>query len=322
MPLDAQPSCALCLFAHYDAQDRVDPYVRRYLCALVDCGFKIVFVSTSALSDDEVDSLSPLCLDVIRRDNAGLDFASWAVAYERHGRGHEGELLLANDSVYGPIGDLDVALRRMRALPGDVKGLVESQQHALHLQSWFVLLTRDAHRSREFDRFISQDFMGMSKGEIVQRGEIALSEQLRAAGFQTSALFSLAHRRRRGVLNYNPTHTMWRHLIMDEGIPFIKVELLRDNPMQLADLSTWRVLLSHHAPELVPLIEDHRNRLGETWAGRDANAGRLEHFFSMARFAQRDMSFSKKNQIVRRYLHECLFEVFAGIRARLLRVRP
>lgn len=320
MPLDAQPHRSLCLFAHYDAQDRVDAYVRRYLQALVDCGFRIVFVSTSAISDGDVESLSPLCIDVIRRDNVGLDFASWALAYERHGRGHKGELLLANDSVYGPVGDLEVTLRRLRALSGRVRGLVESQQHALHLQSWFVLLDHDAHRSQEFNRFIKQDFAGMSKREIIERGEIALSEQLRLAGFQTAALFSLAHRRRRGILNYNPTHTMWRSLIVDDAIPFIKVELLRDNPMQLGDLQAWRDVVGKHALDLVPLIEDHRKRLGENWAGRDAAADRPQRFLSMARFAQRDMSFSRKHQTVRRILHEWLFEALTWlerIRARL-----
>lgn len=99
MPLTIGNSKSLCFFAHYDPQNRVDPYVLRYLQALVNCGFQIVFVSTSLLSDRDVESLSPLCLEVIQRPNGGLDFASWATAYERYGRGHYGELLLANDSV-------------------------------------------------------------------------------------------------------------------------------------------------------------------------------------------------------------------------------
>ncbi len=70
----------LCLFAHFDPQDRVDPFVTRYLDALRACDFDVVFVTTAALREEDVTALRDICCDVIQRPNEGLDFASWVGA--------------------------------------------------------------------------------------------------------------------------------------------------------------------------------------------------------------------------------------------------
>src|SRR4051794_30873889 len=96
----------LCLFAHFDKDAFVDDYVLHYLAALKDLSFSIVFITTSPLSADEQAKLAGLCNDVILRSNAGLDFASWAVGLQRYADTLDGRLLLVNDSVYAPVGDL------------------------------------------------------------------------------------------------------------------------------------------------------------------------------------------------------------------------
>jgi lipopolysaccharide biosynthesis protein len=93
----------LCIFAHYDHDDRVDPYVMNYLEAIKACGFEIVFVTPSALQQTDVEQLRLICGDVILRANVGHDFGSWATGLQRHRERVRGRLLLANDSVYGPF---------------------------------------------------------------------------------------------------------------------------------------------------------------------------------------------------------------------------
>ncbi|HTV30272.1 MAG TPA: hypothetical protein VMF32_21150, partial [Xanthobacteraceae bacterium] len=96
----------VCLFAHFDKDDRIDDYVLRYLAQLRELNFSIVFISTSRLPAAETARLQGTCCDVILRDNAGLDFASWSVGFAKHAAAIGGRLLLANDSVYGPVGSL------------------------------------------------------------------------------------------------------------------------------------------------------------------------------------------------------------------------
>ena len=70
------------VFAHYDAQDVVDPYVYYYLNKLADVSSKIVFVTTSNISPEEVQDLEQLGCDVVVRDNFGYDFMSYRVGLE------------------------------------------------------------------------------------------------------------------------------------------------------------------------------------------------------------------------------------------------
>lgn len=283
-----------CFFAHYDSHDVVDATVLRQLKAIGEAGFEIVFVSTSALGEAERAKLAPLCREVVLRENRGLDFGSWALAFARYGASVGGELLLANNSVYGPFGDLGRLVERLRALPSPIRGLVESRQIAPHLQSWFVLFSPAAHRSAAFAALFGQDFAEMTKQEIIERGEIALSRRMAEAGFATSALFSDSHPGiGKGFLSYNPTHQGWRSLIEIWDIPFIKVELLRDNPVSVADLGAWRQVVGSRGADWPGLIEAHLRRTGGCWAGERFPHSRAS-LLSDQRFLDRHLALHRR----------------------------
>lgn len=248
----------LCLFAHFNASGEIDAHVQRYVRAIHACGFELVFVSASPLHYRDVSELQAICRAVIVRPNGGLDFGSWAEAYSRYADQISGDLLLANDSVYGPIDDLKAAVKRLRALPGDLRGMVESLEIAPHLQSWFLLLSPKAHRSEAFRNIMALDFSAMSKAEIIEKGEVGLSVQCRSAGLASSALFSIAHRADDGdITRFNPSHMLWKELIEIYGVPFIKIELLRNNPYRLSNLSSWRAVVDARSPDWTSLIERH-----------------------------------------------------------------
>ena len=58
-----------------------------------------------------------------------------------------------------------------------------------------------------------------------------------------------------------PTSDLWRQL-MAAGFPFIKRELLRDNPTEVPDVAEWReVAAAHHATNLAPIERDLQRTL-------------------------------------------------------------
>lgn len=229
----------VCLFAHFDKDDKVDDYVLRYLGELKDINFSIVFISTARLSPGDIARVGAVCRDVIVRENDGLDFGSWAAGFRKHGGAIKGRLLLANDSVYGPIRGLRAAFETLTAKPADFYGMVESMEITPHLQSWFVLLEPRVVRHGIFAQIMAQPFETMAKGQIIARGEVALSRRLMAAGFRYAALHrvdcpALALPRH----SMNPMLLFWRELLFEYGIPFLKIELLRDNPLGVEDAGT------------------------------------------------------------------------------------
>lgn len=250
----------LCLFAHFDQDDVVADYVLWYLGAIRAAGFPIIVISTSKLSDDEVERLRVIADDVILRENRGHDFGSWNLGIQRYADQVSGQLLIANDSVY-PVGDLGAAIHRLTSVEADAYGMIESLEIARHLQSWFLLLEKRVHSHPAFRAVFNRDFASLSKSEIIREGEVGLSQALLDHGFRLHALFSgLSPTGRNLRLSSNYSHFLWRELIEGEGIPFLKIELLRVNPCRITDLAQWREVVGHRAPELVPMIQQHLAR--------------------------------------------------------------
>jgi lipopolysaccharide biosynthesis protein len=249
----------VCLFAHFDTDDRLDNYVLWYLERLRELDFSIVFISASRLASADVARLRSSCHDVILRENAGLDFGSWRAGFVKHGSEITGRLLLANDSVYGPIGDLKSALDRLTSKNADFYGMVESLQMATHLQSWFLLFEPWVVRHEAFKWFWEQPFGTMSKKQIIAQGEVGLSRRLVAAGFRYEALYRPRHFYLAGHA-FNPAHLLWRELLSAGGVPFVKIELLRSNPISLDDPAAILKFVKSVDPSIDPLIESHLAR--------------------------------------------------------------
>lgn len=251
----------VCLFAHFDRDDRVADYVLGYLRKIKELQFSIVFISTAKLPRIETERLRVDCSDVILRENSGLDFGSWSAGFAKHQAEINGRLLLANDSVYGPIGSLGAALDRLTTAPADFYGFVESIERTPHLQSWFLLFESQIVQSREFKSILSQPFYAMTKKEIIVNGELGLFQRLVNAGFNHNALYltgrsGLAAR----FFPFNPTQVLWRELLISDEIPFLKIELLRDNPMNLEDQEVILSLVKLVDPSMYHPIKNHLAR--------------------------------------------------------------
>ncbi len=251
-----------CLFAHFDKDDKVDDYVLRYLKHIKALNFSIVFISTARLPVADVERLRADCFDVIVREDVGLDLGSWAVGFAKHRAAMDGRLLLANDSVYGPIGCLPAALDRLTSRRADFYGFVESVEIAPHLQAWLVLFEPEVVRHPALEAILSRPYAAMSKREIIVQGEVALSRHLAGAGFRYNALYRSSQAGLVGrYLWANPTHFLWRELLLEAGVPFLKIQLLRDNPLRLENAETILAAVERIDPEFSAVIRRHLARV-------------------------------------------------------------
>ncbi len=255
----------LCFFAHYDHENIVADHVLLYLAALRSAGFTIVVLSTSRLPESEQAKITALGVDVVLRDNEGMDFGGWIEACSRFFPIAADMLLLANDSVYAPVGDIGSFLDRLTSLNADFYGAVESGEVAPHLQSWFLLFRPSAYRSAAFTNLMCRPMPSFeTKGELIVRYEVGLTRALVNAGLHYRAGFSLSPST--GIASrypYNPAHILWRQVI-EKGVPFLKIELLRYNLVRVTNTAQWCAVVGAHAPNLVPLIAADLERRGTT----------------------------------------------------------
>ncbi len=282
----------------------VRPHVLNYVSMLQQCGFSVVFVTNSGyLRDDSMAALQPLCAGILIRRNVGYDFGAMreGLDFLRLPRDDTEMVLIANDSVYGPLRPLDPILAQIDFDAADIWGATESWQTRYHLQSYFLLVGRRALASEAWRGFWRQVRPVQSKRWVIRHYEVGLTQALVRDGLRCAALWpytdlvnrvdpslmatadetdalandpsTTARRSHAGRIRHgavarrplNPTSELWRQLLQ-AGCPFLKRELLRENPNDVLDIAEWRDELRKCAgaePDLIDadLKDVMRNRV-------------------------------------------------------------
>jgi hypothetical protein len=286
------------IFCHFDNRRRIHDHTRSYIDALQTEGFEIVFVTNSrGLESADLNWIRRRAARVVIRRNLGFDFAAWrdAMAACQVPSAVTSFLLIANDSVYGPLRPLGPILRRIDFSDVDVWSATDSWQHRFHLQSFFIAFGPKAVRHEAFASFWGSVGNVRSKWWVVKRYELRMTRIFIAGGLRCKALwpamemvevlreatapecagvindeggshvqlkrpcprstnpryiFEDANRRNEArilgaVLRHkplNPTADLWRVLI-EQGCPFLKRELLHKNPSRVPDVADWSSLV-------------------------------------------------------------------------------
>ena len=279
------------VFTHFDRRERLADHVLAYVRALHASGFSVAFVTNSgSLHQDSLTALQPYCRAVIVRRNVGYDFGAVREVLDLLGlpRIETERLLIANDSVYGPLVPIAEMVARANFNEADVWGPTDSWQSRYHLQSYFLLAGRQAITSPAWRAFWRSVRQVSSKRWVVARYEVGLTQKLLKAGLRCRPLWPyhdllkttaaailpdgvgsaiddpVEQMRRKATqrirsaaasgVPLNPTADLWRQLLL-AGFPFLKVELLRKNPTQVPDITDWRSVLAELPGADVAMIE-------------------------------------------------------------------
>jgi lipopolysaccharide biosynthesis protein len=148
------------LIAHFDEQSIIDPYVLYYAKHLKILGYSIILCSENSVNPNGISD--GIFNAIVQRKNTGYDFASWKAAFTAFPSLYKAsEILLTNDSIFGPIGDLMPLFDSMIPLKCDFWGIVESKSIRAHLQSYFLVLYPKSLENPAFKEFLES--IGTSK---------------------------------------------------------------------------------------------------------------------------------------------------------------
>jgi lipopolysaccharide biosynthesis protein len=278
-PGHAHPTRSMALYPHWSPDGRISSMVRRQVRLWREAGFACVFITNANPPTEDWNAIGENTVLRIRRANVGRDFGAWrdaaAIALQRFGIPQE--LLLTNDSILGPFLPLAPLVDAWRAGGDGFFGLTESLGGGVHLQS-YALLGRGEKAVGEMLSHLAALKDTRSKWQLVQRGEIGLTQRMLRAGVPCWALFgqerlaALADAPTRARIAprysspeafarvpFNPCHHLWRELVEGMGYPYLKTELIRRNPGRLPGVENWREVVP--AAEL-PIVEEHLAMMG------------------------------------------------------------
>jgi hypothetical protein len=252
----------LLVLVHFDVDRVVDPHVLTAVDTYRSAGFDVCIV-TVGLDEEALEPLLPRVTHVVRKSsNDDLrDFGGWCLAIDLLGEAtldRYEQVVLTNDSAYFPVRDPEPFLAAVRDSQADIFAATDSLSGGrYHLQSYFLALSPLALKvlRPELIRRVREQ-AGATKLSLIQRFEVGLSEFAIGQGLLTAAYCSIASiedvaramnppdRRtisHLGVSVTNMTHHFWRHSLNAE-LPFLKVELLRDNPLGI-EVDGWEDLV-------------------------------------------------------------------------------
>jgi rhamnosyltransferase len=272
------------LFAHYDRDGIIDDHVIFLLKNLRPHAGQLIFVSVSA-TPEQLARLKGLCDVALKRDNTGYDFMSWKKGIPHIANPDQlDEVLFVNDSIYGPLNDLKALFEKSEKISADFWGLTRSHEIRSHIQSYFFAFRRSLIETGTFSAFWASVEPLNDKREIIRRYEVGMTAFVEDCGAITTQIFDqkalpLHTRLRAAFINgrrkkksrlstlrsylqgdmRGTAHAYWRSAI-EAGVPFLKVELLRDNPRELPLHRVFQYLAARTNYDLT-LIERHLRRI-------------------------------------------------------------
>lgn len=271
------------LYAHWDVHGFVDPYVIHALRQYRPAVDRIVFVSTHyRLRSRELEEVAD---GIIVRGNVGFDFQSWREGLDVVDVDAFDEVIFTNSSVYGPVWPVERLFASPITRNGGLWGMTISREHKIHLQSYFMAMSRQLLTS-PIGRDLWEDVQPFhDKAVVIEAFELAWMERCLAAGVAVDAFYddrqadrpavgeqlanvvrwpprlALSRRYRRAVRRgpSNPTHLHWKRML-ECGAPFVKVDLFSRNPygLRLSRVYDW---LESHTDYPTDLIRRHRARM-------------------------------------------------------------
>ncbi len=143
----------LAVLVHYDPHGQIADHVRHTIDTLRPAADRLVFVTTASLTPDARARLDTVD-EAIERPNTGYDFYSWRTGllatpdWPDHDR-----VILANDSIVGPLAPAADLLAQMAATGADAYGITISHQYLTHLQSYFMAFAPAVLRNPYFQAF-------------------------------------------------------------------------------------------------------------------------------------------------------------------------
>jgi len=264
----------LCLFAHFDNKNEIAEYVIDSVKKISDLGFNIIFTTTSEkIADSELKKISKYCSKIIIKENIGYDFGSWTKGFEAvEDINKYQELMLINDSFYGPLFDLAKVMAEMSS-KYDMWGINDTYEQKYHIQSFFMVFNRKIIESGLLTEFFRSFTPIFNKYDLVKTCEVGLSQlvldiDLKIGAYcQYDKILKLIKTKypkyphmHQVIKKYvNPTHFFWKILIEDFNCPILKIELLKKNPSQIYDVDTWLTVVEKTGYP-VELIKKHLNK--------------------------------------------------------------
>lgn len=233
------------IFCFYDIDGVVDEYIVYLLNDLSDNLDRLVIVVNGSLSVKGRQKLERFSKEILIRENRGFDAAAWKYALVNIGFDRVAEydeLVLFNDSFYGPLYPFESVFSEMNSQRVDlwgltIQGAARYCEHyvAEHIQSYFVVFRNSILRDIRFKAYWDDMKQATSFTEAVLYNESLLTKYFADIGYKYMSYCNIAEitLKTGEVINNYAYNQM---MVLDKyKLPIVKRKNLTINKQELID---------------------------------------------------------------------------------------
>ena len=209
----------ICLFAGYSSNNTIEDYVVYFIEQLSKYS-DVYYYCDSDLDKNELKKLKPYVKGAYGKRHKKYDYGSWQELVKEIGKEKirkYDELILTNDSCYGPLFPLDNVFETMENKKNDFWGLSASIGYHIHLQSYFLVFNKSVISTDYLFDFLDNVKQEKSLREVCDNYEDMLTYVLSQKGFKYDSYIPLDDR----VLH--PYFQTW-DCIKEKKFPLLKVK--------------------------------------------------------------------------------------------------
>ena len=240
---------SICFYSSYFTQDYIPYYVKFYLEELEKHFTEIIFLTNEKqLKETELAYLTKKNITLKFISNEGFDFGMWYKSFKEYKPLEYDRVGLINDSciLFKPLDDV---FKWINNNAFDYYGLVSSRSVALHVQSYFIVINKNAIKP-VYDYFMQNGLISDYQ-KVIYTYEIGLSAHLRKQGLQVAAMFTSKN----DIAAQNPSFLVIEEFIRG-GIPMIKKKIIFRSYRRGEYLSMLRMSFKLNEKRYIKLIKE------------------------------------------------------------------
>ncbi len=177
------------IFVFYEKNGVVRNYLKYCLRNLKKLTENIVVIVNGVINEEGKNFLKELEINYVIRENRGLDFAGYKCGIEYFGykniKNYD-ELVLMNDTCYGPIYPFEKLFEEMNGRDCDFWGITKHPKNNdvnEHIQSYFIVFKNSILASTDFEQYWKNLPEYTEYQDVVNNLEIMLTKHFEDKGF-------------------------------------------------------------------------------------------------------------------------------------------
>lgn len=249
----------ICIYVTYDKQKIVDTYIGYMLAELKTCVDYLVVVCNEPEVIKGKEILEKYADQIFYRENKGLDAGAYKdILCNRLGwkqvRAYD-ELLLVNDSFFGPLCPMVDIFKEMAAKKVDFWGLAKHGEGVYesfgghipeHIQSFFLVVRSEMLHSHFFSEYWENLPNYMTWKDVVKNHEILFTDYFVKRGFTFDVLSDCdANDSSHIENNYTQYEVLPYEMIYKRKFPFLKKKPLRSVTLNLQTQENFKEALNY-----------------------------------------------------------------------------